>query len=153
MTEKIEKIEAIVCGSKGIHPKELKKKTRVGNIKETRQVIMYLTHEAYPNMTWASIGSYFKLDRATAMHAHKTISNLTDTDKHLAEEVLGYKNKINAIKLEKIIDNNISNINILEAEYLIIKNKVLELETTIKALKREYQSLGFNIITEINGED
>lgn len=146
----IKEIESIVCAEEKIKPEFLHIKTRKGNIKETRQKVMYLTKEL-TKMTFTAIGAYYELDHNTARHAHKTINDLMDSDKILRDNIQKHNRRITgALKLDKVVDENACKLQVLEIDYFILEQKMTELKNTINEIKRQYASLGFTVVNEIS---
>lgn len=69
----------IVEKYKGLSYKQQNIKTRKRHIVVARQLTYHL-HYLFTKHTLAKIGSLFKQDHATVLHANKTISNLLDTE-------------------------------------------------------------------------
>ncbi len=85
MKKDISYIEQIVCAVRGQQPERLQTRTRVRDIKETRQVVIYFSMKE--GHTYANSGGYYGLDHATAIHARTHINNMIDTEKQMRDEV------------------------------------------------------------------
>jgi hypothetical protein len=138
----------------GVQPQQLFSKTRKREVVLARQMLMYFTKE-YTKESFAHIGSNFKseqnpkgLDHATVMHGCKTIKNLIDTDKIIANKINVYTIKIEShigfeknVTIDKIIEikeyvkRQIDENQLITNELIVIYNNLIEKVTTIPELK------------------
>ena len=114
-------------------------KTRQRPIVFARQLIMYFCKE-YNIGSLGFIGKEIgNKDHATVLHAHKTICNLIDTDKYIANKVSVYSKQIEIstifiekknrlIDLSKLFKNDL---NLLETRFLELKMLFNDLEEYI----------------------
>jgi len=61
----------------------------------SRQISIYIQNSLHPEDTWVALGSMFKKDHATAMHAVKNIKDLMFSDVELRARILVYSQYIN----------------------------------------------------------
>jgi S-adenosylhomocysteine hydrolase len=94
-----EEIQKIVCDGEKLKPELLRTKTRKREIVYARQVVMWLLRKYSKKISWAKCSSYYAKDHATAMHAFKTINNLTETDSKIANDINLY-----CLKVEEIVN-------------------------------------------------
>lgn len=93
----IYKLEAIVCEemsvyfNKEISPESLKIKTRKREICGSRQIVMKYMLESE---TCKDVGLFYKLDHATALHAEKTVEELTFSDIKYRNAILKIESRI-----------------------------------------------------------
>ena len=92
-----DKIFKKVCECFGYEPEQVRKydKLRIREFVVIRQVSMVMmrtylksTIDTSKPLSFAKCGAYFEKDHATAIHAHKTVLNLLDTDKHFRQLIL-----------------------------------------------------------------
>ena len=138
MNDLYDYIEHTICEGERFDPIVLKYKTRRREIVFTRQLIMYFGKE-FKVGSWHFIGGKFGKDHATAMHAHKTIINLCDTDRKIREKVAKYKLSLNRVEELK------TNVDIFEEMAEPIRISMVELQAKYIYI----QSLVSNIRTEI----
>lgn len=132
----ISKIENIICIGEGLSPEEIHNKCRNGELKETRQIIMYFSKKM-TNKTWKAIGDYFDLDHATAMHAYKTIQNLVDTDKSFREKMLKHENRLTILELDRSVKYANNTFKTLEFEGMKLEKKIADLLIQIAAIREK----------------
>jgi len=77
--QSLDVIGSIVADKYNISLDLLKSKTRVQNIKEARQIAVYIAC-GLTKFTIASIGEHYNIHHATVIHSRKTIKNLCDTE-------------------------------------------------------------------------
>jgi chromosomal replication initiator protein len=82
-----------VCKTFNIDFSKLKTKRRERKYVIARQVIMYLLR-IHTKMTFAKIGSIFRQDHSTAMHAKSQIEDLLFSDKELKEKLIAITNQL-----------------------------------------------------------
>jgi hypothetical protein len=136
----ISKIENIVCIGEGLTPEEIHNRCRNGELKETRQIIMYFAHRL-TRKTWKEIGDYFDLDHATAMHAFKTISNLVQTDREFRGKILKHENRLAVLELDRRVSYVNNTFKTLEFDALKLESKLAELINKINKIKEDIQLL------------
>jgi hypothetical protein len=139
----ISKIENIICLGEGVTPEEIHVKSRKGDVKETRQIIMYFTKELNPNMTWEKIAGYFELDHATGIHAQKTINNLINTNKTFNEKIKKHRIRLKAIKIDRMTDHASGIFKPLEFEVLKLEKKVIDLRRLITEIRSELGEINY----------
>ena len=132
----ISKIENIICIGEGLSPEEIHNKCRNGELKETRQIIMYFSKKM-TNKTWKAIGDYFDLDHATAMHAYKTIQNLVDTDKSFREKMLKHEHRLTILELDRSVKYANNTFKTLEFEGMKLEKKIADLLIQIAAIREK----------------
>jgi len=140
----IKKIEAVICGGERVSIEAIHTKSRKRELVLPRQIIMYFACELDESLSWAKIGEYFLKDHATAIYAHKTISNLIDTDKNIKIRMKRYKIKIVGVKFN-IDDSDKDITTTLENEVHNIENRISKLrlraELVIAEIERLYVSV------------
>lgn len=140
----------------GVTPEQLTSRTRKREVVFARQVLMYITKK-YTKDSFSHIGSYFKSeekpkgwDHATVMHGCKTIKNLIDTDKIIANKVNVYIIKIEShigfeknVTLDKIIEikeyvkKQIDDNHPITNELIVIYNHLIEKIVTMPEVKKD----------------
>jgi chromosomal replication initiation ATPase DnaA len=91
-------IQAVVCKGEDVTPTQLRAKTRITEVRQARQMIMYFALEY--GYTQPKSAAYVNLDHATALHARKVVNNECDTDKAYLDKIVKYRKKIDdAMKL------------------------------------------------------
>jgi hypothetical protein len=92
----IEYITNVVCNYYSLKPIDLKRRTRVRDIKEPRQLAMYFAR-IYTKESLATIAYEIGFsDHSTATHAFKTIRNLYKTDSSFRGQVDEIDKRINS---------------------------------------------------------
>ena len=136
----MQKIENIVCIGEGIMPNEIHCKSRNGELKDTRQIIMYFARKM-TSKSWSQIAGYFDLDHATGMHAYKTIENLIETNRLFREKMKLHEKRLKAIKIEKMVLSADNNLRLLEYELLKHEQKISDLKVMIQEIKEIYEMI------------
>lgn len=133
-------IQQIICIGEGFLFEELterNEKNKLDRKREkvfTRQAIIYFQKKTSTD-SWATLGKYFGLDHATAMHAVSHIQDLIDTDRKIAAKIILYDQRIQAL---------------LNFEINIITDKISELKEILK-LKIEYnQTISYELLSIYN---
>jgi hypothetical protein len=143
-----DQIENIICIGEGLSPKEIHCKSRNGELKETRQIIMYFARKM-TRKPWSVISGYFDLDHATGMHSYKTIENLMQTDKIFRQKMKLYETKLKAIKIEKMVINAGNTLKLLEFESLKLENRISDLKAMVKEIKEVYDVINSEAFDKI----
>lgn len=133
----LSKIENIICVGEGVTPREIHRKDRTDEFKETRQIIMFFAREMDPKLPWRRIAGYFGLDHATGMHANKTILNFIDSDKKFKAKINWHRSRLKAIKLDKMIAHASDIRRRLEFDALKLEEETSELNGLISQIKKE----------------
>jgi hypothetical protein len=133
-------IENMICVGAGITPAEIHCKSRNGELKETRQIIMYFAKKM-TTKTWAQIAGYFELDHATAMHSYKTVQNLIDTDRTFREKIKRHEMRLKVIKIDRMVEVANDTFKPLEFEVLKLENKICKLREMVEVIKEELQTV------------
>jgi hypothetical protein len=138
----IQEIENIVCIGEKVPPDSLHVPDRETSVKETRQIIMYLS-KTETRLTHALIGGYFGQDHATCSNSCKRIKNLIDSDPLFRAKVKVYEDQVkDKVKQETKIESLAADltslligIEIVEARILLMKESFENLKSEIKQLK------------------
>ena len=85
----IQYIESVICAEERMSTEELHMRTRMRNICEVRNIVMFLALH-YGN-TESYVARHFGLDHATAHHAKKAIMDLCDVYKEMKAKIDRYK--------------------------------------------------------------
>lgn len=136
----IEQIESIICIGEGVTPTEIHCKSRNGELKETRQIIMYFSRKM-TNMSWKQIASYFNLDHATAMHSYNTIQNFIQSDKKFKQKIKMHETRLKTINIEKMALNAGSMLKVLEFESAKLEKKFIDLKIMVQEIKEVYETI------------
>ena len=138
----IQKIENIICIGEGLTPEEIHCKSRNGELKEARQIIMYFAKEMMPSSTtWKMIAGYFGLDHATAMHAHQHITDLMDSDKSFRDKIKRHEMRLKAIKIDKLVTIAVDKFKPLEFEVMKLEKEINNLVELIMRIREEIKIL------------
>jgi hypothetical protein len=140
----IEKIESIICDGENLLPNEIHCKSRNGELRETRQIIMYFAKKM-TKLPLARIGNYFKsedrpegIDHATVIHACKTIQGLRDTNRQFNEKLSNYEKRLNILSVEKKLIDLSGLIKATEYEIMSYESKLNNLKAIFADLQGEY---------------
>lgn len=136
----ISNIENIICIGEGVTPHEIHCKSRNGELKETRQIIMYFARKM-TSMSWSQIAGYFDLDHATAMHAYNTIQNLIDSDRNFRLKMKAHEIRLKAIKIEKMVILVGETFKLLEFESLKLEKRISDLKFMVQEIKDVYLAI------------
>lgn len=88
-------IESIVAGLYGLTVAQLRFKTRVRYVCWPRQCAMWIMHEKN-GIAYISIGRWFNMDHATAIHAIHLIEDLRASDRMVSLEMKQIATKVKA---------------------------------------------------------
>jgi hypothetical protein len=144
------KIENIVCVEYNLTPSDLHAKTRKGNIKEARQIVMYFAKELNSLRAWSYIGGFYNLDHATAMHAHKTIKNLMTSDKTFCKKIKRLRMKIKSIKYDKMLIEIMQMIKPIEFDIMKLELRLSNLTNMLETIKKQINEVNeSNVIEEL----
>jgi hypothetical protein len=130
----------MICIGEGFLPEELKERNEKNKLDRkrekvfTRQAIMYFQKKTSKD-SWATVGEYFGLDHATAMHAASHIQDLIDTDRKTAAKMTMYENKITAL---------------INFENNIILDKIEEIKETLKRKIENNDFISFELVAIYN---
>lgn len=134
-------IENIVCIGEELVPSDIHTRSRMREIKEARQIIMYFAREK-TKLSWRQIAGYFNMNHATALNAVQRMKDYIDTDIKFREKINEYNKKItDLVSKQCVINSNIMTLTqlIREADYL--KRKVEELMIAVDELNNEIINL------------
>jgi chromosomal replication initiation ATPase DnaA len=92
----IEHITNVVCNFYSIKPIDLKRRTRVKEIKEPRQIAMYFSRIYTKELLSTIAYEIGFLNHSTATHAFKTIRNLYQTDRVFRNKIDEIDKRINS---------------------------------------------------------
>ena len=81
-----DKVLKAVCQVCGTAKEDIFSRSREKNISISRQILMYLLKEEL-EMSYPSIGKFFKRDHSTALHGHKSVLKKLDTDHKLKQKL------------------------------------------------------------------
>jgi hypothetical protein len=140
----IEQIESIICVGEGVSPQEIHCKSRNGELKETRQIIMYFTRKM-TKMSWAQIAGYFDLDHATAIHAERIISNFIKTDRIFKEKMKRHEIRLKTINIEKMSISAGMMLKTLEFESSRLEKKMTDLKIMVQEIKEVYDLINIDL--------
>ena len=125
-------IEKVVCRIVGIHPDDLKRKSRKGEYVKSRQIIYYMAYKYLmpsPGLTVGSLAGRYGQSHSTAVHGRKAIRNIIETcDLKYSGMVSSIEHELKQLKtksfVEKVYEPYLLE-NIKEAvEYLSKKHNV-----------------------------
>ena len=134
-----ESILLVIENGEGISRDDMFKKTRKREILFSRQLVQYFC-KVFNLSSLATIGKKTgDKDHATVLHSYKTINNLIDTDKHIAEKVKKYHSQLlftdKYIKkknsLMEMIDKFRADFNLMETRFIELKLKFNDLENFV----------------------
>lgn len=138
----LETIILVIENGEGINRSDMFKKTRKRDIIFARQLVQYFC-KVFNISSLAIIGrNTGGKDHATVLHSYKTINNLIDTDKYIAEKVKKYHSQLlfteEYIKkknsLMEITDKFKSDLNMIETRFIELKLKFNDLENYVNMI-------------------
>lgn len=97
-------IEAVICQERNLEAETLHCKNRYKEVREPRQIIMYLARE-YTKLSMREVGEYFEQDHSTVHHACKTVNNHIDTEPKFKKRILNYKDQLENFNGMKIAES------------------------------------------------
>jgi hypothetical protein len=135
----IQIIENIVCNAMKTNYLNVHSKSRQRQIKDTRQIVMFLVRERYPKKPLAQIAGFYGMTHATCIHAIKTIRNLIETDSSFRLNIefmrLEIEAELSEGLLEKVIDERNSIQRIVD-KYLIKLKGLNEIIDKLENVKK-----------------
>jgi len=84
----IEQMEDWVCEDYDTNLKDLKSKKRHGNIKEARQILMYLT-KRFKGLTHEKVSARYNRDHSTCVYSSRLLENYMETNKSFNKYMTG----------------------------------------------------------------
>jgi DNA repair ATPase RecN len=136
----IELIESIVCTYENISPELLQQRTRAKKIKETRQIVMYLS--CNNKVTELEAGKYYQQIASTAHHAKVVIAGLREFDKSLNDKLCYYEHKINQLTVVRSkIDYYTRLIEPITTEIKETEDRLANLKKVANDLKEEFEKI------------
>ena len=126
-----ENICEVVCTGEGVKLENIQEESRKAELVYPRHLIMYLAVEMKIG-SYAVIGSHFKRDHATVIHACKSIQNYIDTDRDKREKIEGYLRKLKGVReVLKMSFSVEEQIKPLREEINHLQNKVVNLQLLV----------------------
>ena len=143
----IELIESIVCTYENVSPELLQQRTRTTKIKETRQIVMYLS--CNNKVTESEAGGYYHQIASTAHHAKVVIAGLREFDKSLNDKLCYYEHKINQLTVvrskidyyTRLIEPITTEIKETEDRLIDYSEKLANLKKFANDLKEEFEKI------------